>query len=803
MDADVIVKPALLEGLTRTINWYRSDSGHYLRSIFDVLGFKDRQATEPIYYLPPASLGINIRPPSCNSSQQFNKIKREVLNEINSNFDGLSELYLASLNSNQLLFLLEKFSGVIPFDDAGIDAVYDVFKIKAAMRLIEWNQANLGHEGALLINVDLSGIQSFIYGVISTGALKNLRARSFFVELLSNHIVRIIVDSFHLHASNVLMDGGGSVYLLSSCPTNHGLLLYERIADPLNKWLLDNFGGRLHAVFTGVKCSNNDLDGDASSLLKKLTQEVFFHKRRKFGGLLDTGQFPFVEDKDPVYEACEICQRDDPAAGISRVVVDPQRFRCHHCEQLIHIGNRIPAAKYIYHSHDAIRGSIQIQDRFYLLSEEVRHDMTCPWAIYEEEAGFVDRIGLETWPLINRLHTIRVADLPISVRNELAKRKASLVSLRTFTVDEEQVRQIDDEIDSLQDESMATVEHLAASSEGAKLVGALRMDVDNMGRILSNGFYGKVSLKKLSSFSRNMNYFFKLGVTALCQAPRIKLGQPQGEDISSRNAQVIYAGGDDLFLLGAWSDVAEIAIDVGQSFKDYTCGNLDMGLSGGLAIHHSKFPVNKMAEETGRALNVSKDNMAPCWMCRQDWISCPLFDGGNCRRKDSLTLFYTDYIASLKRKLDESQQTPKYQQEPSRLKLALKWKHHNAEEGRITDEIEEYVLKPLISFVAGRKKLGRVFFHNVLSLLNVWYEEGFLYLPRIAWMIQRFNNDLRRLYLNGADDESLLDLYETYLHFFDERQQRFPTLHVPLWWSILLTKEEVRNEDKVNGRKTL
>ena len=52
-----------------------------------------------------------------------------------------------------------------------------------------WNISQIRLQLFLLYSLDLSGIQDFIYTITSDGALKALRARSFYLELLTEHLV--------------------------------------------------------------------------------------------------------------------------------------------------------------------------------------------------------------------------------------------------------------------------------------------------------------------------------------------------------------------------------------------------------------------------------------------------------------------------------------------------------------------------------------------------------------------------------------------------------------------------------------
>jgi CRISPR-associated protein Csm1 len=786
MDFEKILKPIFLQGLGEIVKWYRSDNPSYLRSIFDQVGFRDRDENEEIYYTVPAALSSTITFPEQGKTEILKVTKDKILSEINQSYNGFSLSYLGSLSTNQLLFLLEKFGCNIPVDDAGITSVFDSYKIKAAKEVIKTNRNALAHEGNLLINIDLSGIQSYIYTIASGGALKNLRSRSFFIELLSNHIIYKVLNAFNLHLANLLINGGGSVCIISSCPDNYKKML-DDINYGLNKWLLHEFNGTLYATFAEVRCSDAEIDGNVQDLFSELSRRAFVEKSRKFSDIMRKGEFSFCEKQDPKYIGCEVCHRDDPSSDHIRVSKNVDRFRCFLCNKLVELGNRVPKIKFIYGSEE-VGKCLNIEDSFYLLSEEKR-DQKCLWIMFQDDARFIEDISSSAVPMLARTYTKTNGDLPSDIRDKIKNKVGILREQLVQATDEEEKQELKEEIESLEGENVATLEYIAQSAEGAKLIGALRMDADNIGKILDDGFYGKSTLENLSSFSRNLNYFFRLHLWSLCKGDlgrEDKKAVSPTESAKGRNVHVIYSGGDDLFVLGAWSDAIELAVTIGQAFKRYTCDNIDIGLSGGLTLHDHKFPVSKMADESKTALNCAKSNHQPCWMCRKDWMSCPLYYVGDCLRKESLAPFFTEYASSRKKQLDQEYKVGKYSRKSTRLKVALKWKRYDPGTKKTIDEIDEYILKPLKSFRKGSDQLGMGFFHRIKSLLDIWYDEGVLYLPKVVWVLEKFKGALQKLKFDRESDQSLYDLYETYIHFIDtEYDDRFSTLHIPLSWLIL------------------
>ena len=69
------------------------------------------------------------------------------------------------------------------------------------------------------------------------------------------------------------------------------------------------------------------------------------------------------------------------------------------------------------------------------------------------------------------------------------------------------------------------------------------------------------------------------------------------------NVTVIYSGGDDLFIVGAWNEVLEAGFRIYKKFKDYVANAPDITISGGYGIFDEKYPIYKLALEIGYRLD--------------------------------------------------------------------------------------------------------------------------------------------------------------------------------------------------------
>lgn len=137
-----------------------------------------------------------------------------------------------------------------------------------------------------------------------------------------------------------------------------------------------------------------------------------------------------------------------------------------------------------------------------------------------------------------------------------------------------------------------SMEELAGQSQGVRRIAVCRMDVDNLGHAFISGFEQEnekdpvkrmhyVTLSRTSAFSRQMSLFFKCYINGI---------------LDSLHVSIVYAGGDDVFLVGAWNDVLEAAQRIQRNFTAFSCGALT--LSAGIGIFDDHYPIRLSAEET-------------------------------------------------------------------------------------------------------------------------------------------------------------------------------------------------------------
>lgn len=156
-----------------------------------------------------------------------------------------------------------------------------------------------------------------------------------------------------------------------------------------------------------------------------------------------------------------------------------------------------------------------------------------------------------------------------------------------------------------------TFEDMADCSKGIKRIGVLRADVDNLGIAFVSGFNNEannnryVTLSRTATLSRQLSLFFKLYINSILREGEYTIeDNSEGKKTIIRNAVICYSGGDDLFIVGAWNEIIELAIDIQKKFALYTEGTLT--LSAGIGIYRHNYPISVIAEEVADMESMSK-----------------------------------------------------------------------------------------------------------------------------------------------------------------------------------------------------
>jgi CRISPR-associated protein Csm1 len=485
-------------------------------------------------------------------------------------------------NLSLLTLILEKFGSYLSFGEPDV-ALIDIARSTAAVAAALVDNPDLTDSTQLsLIAGDLSGIQKFIYTISSDGALKSLRARSFYLELVTEEIVQQLLAKLKLPRTNVIYAGGGNLYLLAAA-TDQTKEAVKQVREEFNQWFLDEFQGQ---IFLALDClpfpvkhvANKELATHWSNIS---TKNLAGQKSRKFADPVE--QLTKLLQQRDSHEPCRVCHRDDVKQLKQLNNDDPDSVNaCGICRRMFRLGGQL------LHVDAIVRSPQQA-----ITTSPIRFTLRSG-IIYYHLFDSVEKV-----PAVTDSNTLFLVN-NWTVNDYRKGRNIVPLLLGNYAKESE-----------VEPGTTIRANELASEAKGIKRVGYLRMDVDRLGQIFAKGLGENQTLPRLAALSRQMSYFFKIYLNSLAENRLDNLPKPHEKvkcltQNTRQNLLFIYAGGDDLFISGAWNEVVEFAFDVYQCFRAYTGKNPDITLSGGISLADAKFPLYQAADESGEAEEKAK-----------------------------------------------------------------------------------------------------------------------------------------------------------------------------------------------------
>ena len=451
-----------------------------------------------------------------------------------------------------LLTWLERTAADLPWG-----SVSDVPLVIGARSAAAFAEVFAKGDGICLVGGDLFGVQRFLYTGREQGALRSLRGRSFFLDLLVEDMQADLLARQDLSPACSIYAGGGRFFVLA--PAETAAETAEQVQAQYGDWLFSAFGGTLGAVLACV-----ELASDADRAWHALGRQLGRAKLRRFASVLvDSTSW---EPLDPEPE-CALC-------GAERRDLQPLRadnpgvLACTHCRGFYEAGAVLPDLRAV------VRGTQGVPDTV----------TVC--------------LGTRVWSLLT---TEAAAPRDVPVGAELIWR---LGAGFTDTPGDPRIRRLDlaECTARKPDGSPATLDELAATSTGASHLGTLRADVDRLGLIFREGLRAeRRDVVHYAALSGELSGFFRRRLPELLRERRAGLLRETGGALT-----LIYAGGDDLLLTGAWDAVAEAAFAIQEAFTSYT-SNPSLTLSAGFVVAHAHVPFRTQALLAGEGEDLAKE----------------------------------------------------------------------------------------------------------------------------------------------------------------------------------------------------
>ena len=414
-----------------------------------------------------------------------------------------------------------------------------------------------------LIKGDISGIQNFLYHILSDGASNQLRGRSFYLQLLTEAIAHWVLRQLDLPITNLLLAGGGHFFILA--PHADTQKRFDTLRQTISQKLWTLHNGELYCILDYVSVTADNFKAENfSDRWRAVSENIHQRKLKKWSEMEAQEMFDnlFKPHDDRVIDEQEEKKKD------------PWQFDelgrdLRHATTLVAFDvpeSPIPEKP---NWHDTIKAfgldARAIQD----VAEDVKKpdDATCAILYRMGKTDFLADIEKYQWEGLPVSYDFRIFRPVIPHRHDRAE-----------------------------PEAVADYDYLANASEGVKWLGALRMDVDDLSTVFKDKL-GNATISRHASLSQALRHFFEGYVPQLCH----QYNKEQDKEI----LELIYAGGDDLFLVGGWSALPEIAEKIRSEFHDFVTGD-HVTLSGGIAIEHMKFPLYQFADRSGDAEKEAK-----------------------------------------------------------------------------------------------------------------------------------------------------------------------------------------------------
>lgn len=133
----------------------------------------------------------------------------------------------------------------------------------------------------ILIGGDVCGIQNYIYQIVSKYAAKSLKGRSFYVQLLTDAIVRYMLEK--LTDAELVYNSGGGFFLIA--PKDNENKLSEIIND-IESELWERHGISLYVAIDWVDLDVKDSEKGLSDKFKELFEKRESKKFNKFADII-------------------------------------------------------------------------------------------------------------------------------------------------------------------------------------------------------------------------------------------------------------------------------------------------------------------------------------------------------------------------------------------------------------------------------------------------------------------------------------------------------------------------------------
>lgn len=566
-----------------------------LQSVFPRLRLRSAEQsapTRPLWKPAPLTIGEALLPSQALSGDEVAgawPILAADLDRWLTGADQLSSLP-PELFVRALIGFSERFQGLVPASamdrpDVSLhDHALVTAAIAAAMHAYHESQGEISEDNVRdrevakyrFVAGNLRGIQDFIFtlGEQRKRIAKTYRAKSFYVAAVTEAVVHRLLSATGLPPTNCVLNAGGRFVILadSSASTREALAQADR---ELQRWFMDQFLGvlGLNLDYDLTISGAEMLDGRFEGVYRRIELATERAKGRQGASWLQEG-------------------RGWSDGSFRHAERDPRQLEERVAEQMAHLGQALPEARWLglYAPQSRPGGLLgQPLDCAGLMlqvgTDADGIDMPDAAILHWVDTSTPPVTWLPHRPLANYIHKLDAADMQQLDRDSDARDGRGAEA---------------DETEPATEGATATFEHLALLSRrpagdggrlgGVPMLACLKADMDRLGQLFAEALGGDVSFARIASMSRLLDLFFKGYLTH-------RLSEEQSP---WRHTYTVFAGGDDLMLIGAWPAILDLAAELRHWVDTLAGGNEQVSISAGIAMtapHTPPSHMNRAAEE--------------------------------------------------------------------------------------------------------------------------------------------------------------------------------------------------------------
>lgn len=435
-------------------------------------------------------------------------------------------------------------------------SLYEYAKVVSAFSSAGYMQKDSLNGKFALIRGDFFSIQSFIFNkdAASKNPANSLRGKSFYVSLMSDIASLNVLETLNLPYFNLMMNAAGQFVILSDYNDEISQKLLA-LKNEMEIWLYNKYYASVSMGLSVLACSIDDFNSSKFNLLLlKLLGEKEKSKATRFN-LTEDKPYIFADYYKHFTEnssKCEYC-------GIMPKK-DNKFSACDNCLLYLQYGQNLRTSKYLY------------------IIKNKNGEFFNKYSISFDENKKADAFV--------RMH------IDMQDKADKSYNYQDVIHYRSYVaVDNDVIR------------SFADIAAYSIDKSGANILAVLKADVDNLGLIFACGLSekdsngkvtrGRLTFSRTNMLSRLIHNFFSYHLYMIMQEKKL-------------NIYTVFAGGDDLFLVGRYDEVIKTAKILYDEFERFTNKNKEITISCGIGFYNDSLPVWFMAEDAESRLEKAK-----------------------------------------------------------------------------------------------------------------------------------------------------------------------------------------------------